>query len=260
MNNVQLAGSDTAAAKFLTDTLPSMQHLVDVNLREYSAIPNSGAAGGLIALKPEALTLTMAADVRVYFVGEGAGYHNTLGFNTLGFNTGAAGVLGSNPLLIFPDASSPNSYLSSGSTKRTLSEPLMPGDFVNLGKMAAGTNLDFFLISNGANGGNNVFSTDSKLNADKINHVVSFAQVNNPYVLFSFEDMYGGGDRDYNDAIFAVYFGERNVQTLLRSASLHSLPAPEPGFLWLLVAVCGGAMLYSRRRASRLPMLALAGQ
>lgn len=70
----------------------------------------------------------------------------------------------------------------------------MPGDFVNLGSFKAGTLLDFFLISNGANGGNNVFSsTDSKLNTDRINHVVSFTQVNSPYVLVSFEDMYGGG-------------------------------------------------------------------
>lgn len=245
-DRVQLAGSDAASAKFLTDTLPSMQHLIDANLRERAALKDSAASGGLIALKPEALTLAVSADVRAYFVGEGAGYHNTLGFNT-----GAGGVQGGSPLLIFPDASSPNSYMSSGGTKRTSSEPLMPGDFVSLGKFASGTHLDFFLISNGAQGSKTVFSTDNKLNPDRINHVVTFAQVKSPYVLVSFEDMYGGGDRDYNDAIFAVYFGERNVQTLLKSAALNGVPASEPGFIWLLVAACSGGLMYTRRRAAR---------
>ena len=202
VGKVQLAGSDAAAATFLTDTLPSMQKLINVNLREYSAITNNALAGGRTALKPEALTLTMASDVRVYFVGEGASYHNTVGFNS-----SAAGVTGGDPLLIFPDASSPNSYLSSGGTQRTLSEPLMPGDFVNLGSFQAGTLLDFFLIANGAGGWNTVFSTDSKLNGDQLNHAVTFAQAGSPYMLIGFEDMVGGGDRDYNDALFAVYFG-----------------------------------------------------
>lgn len=253
-DRVQVAGSDAASAKFLTQELPAMQQLINVNLHETAAISNRGAAGGLVALKPEALKLTTAADLRVYFVGEGAGYHNSLGYNT-----GAGGVQGGNPLLIFPDASAPNSYLSSGGNRRTASEPLMPGDFVDLGNFGKGTNIDFFLIANGANGGTNVFSTDSTLNPDHITHAVTFAHVSSPYLLVSFEDLYGGGDKDYNDAIFAVYFGERNMQTLMQSAPLHGVPAPEPALIWLLVAGCGCGLVYARRHAPRqVPQPALA--
>lgn len=238
VNPVQVAGSDAASQKFLTD-LPAMQSKVVQNLPEYANNSNRIGTGGLIALDPNALKLTMASDVRVYFVGEGAGYHNSLGFNTAG-----EGVSSGNPLLVFPDVSSPTTYMSSssGTGKRTASEPLMPGDFVNLGTFGAGTQLDFFLISNGVNGGKDVFSTESQINPDHINHVVSFAQVDSPYILISFEDMKGGGDKDYNDAVFAVYLGKANVQALL------GVPAPEPGFIWLVVAGCGGWLYRTRRK------------
>jgi hypothetical protein len=245
VDQVGLAGSDAAAADFLNQSLPTMQRLIDQNLSERVAIRDRSQMEGLIALDPSALRLSTAADVRVYFVGEGAGYHNSLGFNT-----GGGGIDSGNPLLIFPDASSPNSYLSSGTGVRTLSEPLFPGDFVELGRFEAGTQLDFFLISNGASGGRNVFSTDVRVNSDGLDHVVAFAQVESPYLLFGFEDMLHGGDLDYNDLLFAVYFGEQNVKTLIGTAALHGVPAPEPGFLWLVVAACGIWLYRVRRKRS----------
>jgi hypothetical protein len=249
VDRVGLAGSDAASADFLNNTLPTMQQLIDQNLGETVAVQDRDQTDGLIALDPNALTLSVATDVRVYFVGEGAGYHNTLGFNT-----GGGGIDTGDPLLVFPDASSPNSYLSSGSGTRTTSEPLFPGDFVELGSMDAGTHLDFFLIANGANGGSTLYSTDMALNPDGIDHVVAFAQVDSPYLLIGFEDLLGGGDEDYNDLLFAVYFGEQNVQELIAKAPLHGVPAPEPGFIWLIVLVCGGWIYRKRRRRSkRLP-------
>lgn len=246
VDQVGLAGSDSASADFLNNTLPTMQQLIDENLRETVAVNDPSQTDGLIALDPNALTLSVAADVRVYFVGEGAGYHNSLGFNT-----GGGGIDTGDPLLIFPDASSPNSYLSSGSGTRTTSQPLFPGDFVELGSMDAGTHLDFSLIANGANGGTNLFSTDTALNPDGIDHVVAFAQVDNPYLLIGFEDLLGGGDEDYNDLLFAVYFGEQNVQELIDSSPMHGVPAPEPGFIWLIVLACGGWIYRARRRRSK---------
>ncbi|MCL4201659.1 MAG: DUF4114 domain-containing protein [Pirellulaceae bacterium] len=243
VDQVALAGSDAASADFSKNTLPTMQRLIDQNLSERVAITDRGQMGSLIALDPNALRLSVAADVRVYFVGEGAAYHNSLGFNT-----GGGGIDTGDPLLIFPDASSPVTYLSSGAEPRTRSTPLFPGDFVELGSFDAGTQLDFFLIANGANGGRNIFSTDSRVNSDGIDHVVAFAQVQSPYVLIGFEDMVGGGDRDYNDLLFAVYFGEQNVNTLIRTAALHGVPAPEPGFLWLIVAAFSGWLIRTRRR------------
>ena len=243
VDKVGLGGSDELSKSFMASTLPTMQKLIDENLGERAAITNPSQTSGLIALDPNALKLAVSAEVRAYFVGEGAGYHNSLGFNTDG-----GGVTTGNPLLVFPDASSPNSYLSSGGTKRTKSEPLMAGDFVNLGKFAAGTSLDFFLISDGANGGKTVFSTDRSINPDKIDHVVAFAQVKNPYVLIGFEDLFGGGDKDFNDLLFAVYLGQDNVNKLITTARLHSVPAPEPGLMWAIVFGCGGWLYRARRK------------
>jgi hypothetical protein len=243
VDRVGLARSDAASADFLNNTLPTMQQLINQNLGERVAITDRSQTGGLIALDPSALRLAAATDVRVYFVGEGAGYHNSLGFNT-----GGGGITTGDPLLIFPDASSPNSYLSSGTGTRTMSEPLFPGDFVELGSFDAGTQLDFFLIANGASGGRTLFSTDSSLNSDGLDHVVAFAQVQNPYVLIGFEDLLNGGDQDYNDLLFAVYFGEQNVDTLIRTAALHGVPAPEPGWIGLIVLTCGGWLVRARRK------------
>lgn len=244
VDNVGLAGSDAASADFQANVLPTMRSLIEQYLPEKEAIGELDNTGPLVALDPSKLTLAAAADIRVYFIGEGAGYRNSLGFNTAG-----GGVDSGDPLLIFPDASSPVSYLNPKATgSRSQTAPLMPGDFVNLGSFTKGTSLDFFLIANGAAGGTQVFSTDPTVNKDKIAHVVAFNDVENPYLLIGFEDLYGGGDKDYNDVLFAVYLGEKNVDYIVQTAALYGLPAPEPGFIWLIVAASGGWLYRARRR------------
>ena len=69
---VQLAGSDADAANFQQNVLPLLQSAVQANLGEQQAINNLST----IALDPGKLTLQFNANVRAYFVGEGAGYHN----------------------------------------------------------------------------------------------------------------------------------------------------------------------------------------
>ncbi|MBN9692090.1 MAG: DUF4114 domain-containing protein [Verrucomicrobia bacterium] len=232
---VKLAGSDAAASTFQTEALPGLSALVQTRLSEQGPINDS-----TLLLDPDKLILSTAADVRVYFVGEGAGYHNSLGFNTAG-----GGVTSGNPLLIFPDASSRVSTYSpnaQGSVARTGAEPLLAGDFVDLGNFAAGTKLDFFLIANGASGGNQVFSTDGSVNPDGINHVVSFAALSGSYLLIGFEDLFGGGDRDFNDVLFAVDIGARNLATLTA--------AHEPATVAILAAFLGVGGWIFRRRAN----------
>lgn len=242
IDRVALEGSDTASADFMNNRLESFQNLVNENLSERREASLDGNSS-LIALDPTRMTLSEQTTVRAYFVGEGAGYHNTLGFNADGL-----GVDSGNPFLVFPDASSPRSYLSSGRKKRTVSEPLMPGDFVQLGEVGAGTLLDFFLIANGARGGTNVYGAPAERNPDGLDHIVAFAQVENPYVLIGFEDLYGGGDKDYNDLVMAVYFGEGNTSTFIDSARWDSaLPAPEPSSLIIMVIAVGYFVLRRHR-------------
>lgn len=235
---VQLAGSDADAATFQATALPVLTTFINQNLSETKKANDSA-----MLLDPSKLFLANASDVRVYFVGEGAGYHNTLGYNTSG-----GGIKTGNPELIFPDASSRvTTYLPGQKITRTASEPLLPGDFVDLGTFKSGTQLDFFLIADGASGGKTVFSTDRSVNPDGINHVVAFASVllGSPYLLIGFEDLLNGGDRDFNDVLFAIDIGLANVQALTAT--------PEPGLFALLGSFVGLAVWQKRRSTSTQP-------
>ena len=237
VDKVQYGATDEASKIFFTQDLPKLSELVSTTLYETKAINDA-----TIMLDPSKLVLKNESDVRVYFVGEGAGYHNILGFSTDG-----GSPKGKEAAVIFPDASSlvsPLTPQNDMSVKRTSSEPLLPGDFVDLGEFKAGTKLDFFLIADGANGGKNVYSTDSSVNSDGINHVVSFAAISGSYLLIGFEDMFKGGDRDFNDVIFAVDIGAKNL------AALTATPEPATyAMLGTFLALGGWAM--RRRNATQ---------
>jgi hypothetical protein len=232
---VMQAGSDAASRSF-RDALPSVQQAVMSYLPEGQNNLNSPL---LAQIDPSKLTLATASDVRAYFVNEGTTYHDTIGFNTTG-----VGVSSGDPLIIFPDASSSIGYGSDGG-KRSASAPLLPGDFVNLGTMGAGTTLDFFLIANGANGGTDVFSTTASANPDGLRHAAAFsssfwAAADSPYLFVSFEDLYGGGDKDFNDVVIALDLGKANVAALLAT--------PEPETWLMLGSFLGLVVLVKRQR------------
>ncbi len=232
---VMAAGSDDRSAAFQKEALPDLNKFLQESLKEKVAVNDSR-----LLLDPSKLKLQEKSDVRVYFIGEGAGYNNSLGFNTTG-----TGVSKGDPQLIFPNASSTvSSYDPAKDPKRTNSAPLLPGDFVNLGRMDAGTVLDFFLISNGASGGSNVFSTDQSVNKDGINHVVAFAyaMANSPFLIIGFEDLWGGGDRDFNDLLFAVDIGAANIRNLTST--------PEPAMATTLLGLLGLAFQRRTRRTT----------
>lgn len=249
---VMLAGSDEASAQFQKSSLPSLTTFLKTELSERKPIDSSARL-----IDPSQLTLKTAADVRVYFIGEGAGYENSLGFNTLDaidWKDGSSSkgkkpedalpaALGANGLLIFPNASSPVSMFDPAAKAiRSKSAPLLPGDFVDLGKFEGGTSFDFFLIADGAKDGEMVYSTDTSLNPDGINHVVAFAYTikDSPYLILGFEDLYGGGDRDYNDILFAIDIGRANLAALTAT--------PEPATLITLGGFAGLGWAVKRRQ------------
>lgn len=227
VGQVQVGGSDAKSADFIANSLPGLAAVANQNLSEQQTAQSLSA----MALDPNALVLANDATVRAYFISEGAGYHNTLGFKTEGSSS-----LGTNPQLIFPDASSYQGLGGNGNN-RTSWEPLVAGDYVELGEFSAGDSLDFFVIANGVNGGTNVWSTDDSTNVDGIVHTVSLAPNGSAYLVIGFEDLYGGGDNDYNDLIFAVEIGEANVK---------SLAGPEPGLAF--GSLCAFSLLLGMRR------------
>ena len=232
---VMQAGSDARAQDFQR-VLPGMMNFLRSSLPEAHNNLHSPLA---FSIDPSRLTLSSMADVRAYFAYEGAGYHNTIGFNTTG-----VGVASGDPRIIFPDASSSLGYGGSGTGVRSASDPLLAGDFVNLGTFAAGTTLDFFLIANGANGGRSVYSTSGTRNPDGINHVATFtpsfwAVANSPYLFIAFEDLLGGGDNDFNDVIIALDIGSHNMARLLAT--------PEPA-TWLTLGALLPVAVWAARR------------
>jgi len=236
---VNVAGSDAASVAFM-GSLASLKTLIQANI---PATHTGTINAASMALDPASLRLATDTAVRVYFLGESAGNHNSLGFNT--FAPGSAIPTASTPgvtsdaKLIFPDMSSsePGSISSANNSVRTTTEPLLAGDFVNLGTFSAGTLLDFFFIAYGASGGTTALTDESARNFDNFQHIVAFSSPGSPYLVLSFEDSYYGGDKDYNDGIFALEF--TSVSTV----------APEPGTLAGLSIFCGAIGFARCRRA-----------
>jgi hypothetical protein len=234
--------SDGLSASFSDDWLPDFDYH---GKRMAATIANPPE--GYVRLANSPITLPVAHDVRTYFVGEGAGFRNSLGFNTTGLGIES----GTNPLLIFPNASTPNDWIGSNHSHGE-NNPLLPGDFVELGSHDANTTFDFFLVQRGGQTpqgyDGQVFSSDASQNLDGAVHMVAFAVADSPYLLVGFEDRSDPTDWDYNDTVFAVYVGEENVNLLASQGGGSGVPVPEPGFLWLTVAACGGWLWRAQRQ------------
>lgn len=223
--DVQLAGSDADALDFFENALPDLQEAVNNTLTESQPLDITS-----IALNPNDLRLTENSDVRVYFIGEGAGYRNSFGVYT----GDSSDQLGGDAALIFPDASTSGSYLNpTGSDYRSRRAPVAEGDFVDLGDFEADTQLNLFLIANGANRGTTTFYTDGSLNPDGIEHFVVLATPDSPYLLVGVEDLLGGGDEDYNDIVVAIDVGVQNAKQLISKAA--PLPGPLAALLGPLI-------------------------
>jgi len=204
---VMQSGGDVTSATFNADVLPTLTAFKNVNLAEAQQIDPNGP----VQPAPHAIALNEPTSVRAYFVSEGAGYHNAFGFNATG-----QGVDTGDPLLIFPDASTRNG-------SRRTSEPLKPGDYVDLGTFAPGTTLDLLLVRNGDQGGD-VWTMDPTRNSDGLAHAFTYQPDDHPDVLMvGWEDLVGGGDRDYNDVLVALTFTPAANATIPEPASLALL-------------------------------------
>ncbi len=216
---VQRSGSDFNAWCFNRFMLPSLIILAN---KEYSQSTVAANFEKLV-LDPAKLKLMEQSKVRVYFIGEGTGYVNTLGINTKGLGTKEG-----EPHILFPHVKTSQSLGTAakwaskffGSVfpfwiwPRTEEKPLRPGDFIDLGELPAGTRLNFFLVAKSGEG-LNTYSIFKETNPDGIDHMVATAIEGTSYLLVSFEDMFGGGDADYEDCVFAVEMSMDNVAALI---------------------------------------------
>ena len=166
---------------------------------ERTAYGTDGAKlDNLIALDTSSLTWEAGAhDVEVFFINEGAGYHNKFGYSTTTGSGNLTDFWNNDVDVIWEDASSTNSILSNGG-------PLALGEGYKIGEVAAGDTVNFF-IRNGFSGSGNVFdslSAEDTINGDGLQHVTTYQY--DEYLVLAFEDLYNGGDKDYNDVVIAV--------------------------------------------------------
>lgn len=182
------SGTDARAQAFNAEILPGASALVDEHLREGVEF----LAVGVTRLDEDALFILNPTDrpVRAYFVHEGAGYRNTLGYATT--IAGSTGI--GERKIVLPDVSD-----------GTYGGPqlLAPGDYVELGDFGAGTQFEFFIVRDAVNGGREVFTNRDHLNPDGIQHLAAWL-LGDRYVLLGFEDLMNGGDLDYNDVVVVV--------------------------------------------------------
>lgn len=246
---VMEANSTATSQSFDTTVMPSLMQFIRQNLPE--GVNNSASVA--YQIDPSKLSVAVTHDITATFIYENAGYHNSVGVDVVGANqsqpqTAWDEVTSPTAKLLFADASNPAGGAATiGDNNRTQDQPVSPGDFVDMGTVQAGSKLDFFLVSNGANGGNQVFSTQEALNEDGYTkHVAEFTptlfavpQLNSPYVFLSFEDLWGGGDRDVNDTIVAINIGAANVKSLLAT--------PEPA-MPLTFGACLGLAFFAVRK------------
>lgn len=141
------------------------------------------------------------ATVDLTFLNEGAGYKNSLGYYI--YDIDAAPVTPNDiaeHVIVFPNASKP----SGGD--------LVEGDTVDLKvQLRAGQGLGFVLIQNGygytgpaVKFENNKIYTHRELNSPALPQTVMFLDELNEFFVLGFEDILGGGDKDYNDLLMSL--------------------------------------------------------
>jgi Domain of unknown function (DUF4114)/PEP-CTERM motif len=194
-------------------------------------------------LDANALKLKYDHNVSTYFINEGAGYRNQLGYMSRGATTQSG--------LLFKDIS----CAGADCVGSWGGNALKLGDGVNVGDIKGGSILDFKLRADGLNRGSNayIFGTPQSENADGLQHVVAYGIKGTGYILLGFEDLYGDGtsgqgkfgersDRDFNDTVFVLDVGKKNVDAFLGQ------DVPEPSIMLSLLGLSAAGVLKSRRR------------
>ncbi|MCA9472760.1 MAG: DUF4114 domain-containing protein [Nitrospira sp.] len=98
------------------------------------------------------------------------------------------------------------------------------GSTFDLGNFSAGTVLNFRLAVH--NTGHSFFTGPGSNNIDGIAHALINDAFGENETLVSFEDLLGGGDRDYNDLIFSFSNTEAHDPTATNNNKLVANPEP----------------------------------
>ncbi|NMG57005.1 DUF4114 domain-containing protein [Geitlerinema sp. P-1104] len=206
---------------------------------EYQALDADFVASRQLNLSD--LTLKFDHEVKVHFLSEGANFRNQLGVNVSGATEISDTILFDDIVCVTDSCSTFKGYRDSHITPERYLEA---GDLVNLGMIKAGSTLDFFLNSNGFNRSNpQRLHLDASKNPGGHQQVMAYQE--SGYLVLAFEDViinWGGSDKDFNDVVFAIDIGEKNLR------HLNGETVPEPTLLFGLLGVSGAFSLLGRKR------------
>jgi len=73
---------------------------------------------------------------------------------------------------------------------------------------------------------------DYSPNPDNFLHVVGRANTLTGEILIGFEDLFGGGDKDYDDTVIRIDIGRENVTELLPESSPSAAPLPDDDIIY----------------------------
>ncbi|MGQ5702152.1 PEPxxWA-CTERM sorting domain-containing protein [Sandaracinobacteroides sp. A072] len=188
-------------------------------LATVAAFGLSAAANAALPVYPDAgtinpvdysFTASADGDIVAYFAGHSAGYTNYLRLLVNGVDTGIEGLNNQTSAL---------------------------GESLNFGAVQAGDVLTFAIrVSNTGD----FFYSDRNLNADGITHIYSAPYAGGDFgipagVYVGFEDILGGGDKDYDDLRFVF-------------TNVSGGAVPEPATWAMLIAGFGLVGFAARRR------------
>lgn len=212
---------------------------------------------GEFTFKTDLFTMAENYKVKVTFDFEEAGYRNTLGVYKVNPTTGAiedvkvmwenASLKGSGGDLIggqssfeYPVAKGEQIgffLLGNGFSTNDFAK-LGPGTFKFLdafGKSATANSTGSQLAFVGTNGKTTVlngpvyhtaaFGDRAKLNSDGIEHTMGYKRSDDGSFQIGFEDLWKGGDRDFDDAVFTVDIGKASVEVLNKHYATVLQPA-----------------------------------
>jgi Domain of unknown function (DUF4114)/PEP-CTERM motif len=205
------------------------------------------------------MTLKYDHNVSTYFIGETAGgYRNRLDFKATSGNQVTGGKIFGDTSCSTGDSgfANFNSFCPNANdalnNKEQVDKPLNIGDWASVGDYKAGTTLDFLLHANDINGGISgqdsngktvpgIWSLNQALNPDGLQHTVSYFYKD--FLIVGYEDLWGGGDKDYNDVVFAIDVGKENARAGIQSV-------PEPSAVAAILGLGALGLFKSRRRRS----------
>ena len=232
---VNLAGSDDQSSDFLTDLPDVINYISDHTDPSGLYLPPA-----LELLDPNDTVFGSDQEVRVYFIDESSPFHNSIGFST-----GADfSLFPGEEKLIFPNAAT-NGLVRTADSPQIPGEPLLPGDFVDIGILPAGTPLNFFFVPIGGDPNgfpDGVYWTNPLFNGgqDLFQYFTKVVPIpGSSYLLYSVVDF----PPDFQEIPPHTFF-------LVETTMVNSVPEPET---YVILLSFLGFIIFLKRKTGRSP-------